>query len=153
MWPHTRDRVLVDSQELSARRYVPTPRLSTHIRISERVESAAVEPPNASSFRSRPPSTRARAIQRSNKCPARLSSREHHWLAIVTSCHNTVFAGPRECDTRQSTDPDVLDHGAPGIDNADRAVMACRCRSNKLQYQGGDNAYSQRLEPLPRAKS
>lgn len=151
-WPHTRDRVLVHSEKLSARRYVPTSSVSTRIRISERVECATVEPANASSFRSRPTSTSARVIQRSNECPACFRTREHHGLAIVTSCNDAVFASPRKRDIWQCTDPDVLDDRAPGIDNADRAVMAYRHHyENPRQVR--DNAHSQTPEHPPKAKS
>ena len=125
--PHTRDRVLVHSQKFSIRRHIPASSMATRIRVSERVECAAVEAPNTSNFRTRFASSR-RIVQRPNKSPACLTSRKHHWLAIVSSCNNVLFAGPRERHIRQCTDPDVLHDGAPGIDNADRAVMACRQR-------------------------
>lgn len=130
-WPDACDGVLMHSEKLGVRRHIPTSSVATRVRISERVKRAAVEAANTSSFCSRPPPTRARVIQRANECPACFRSREHHWLAIVTSRDNAIFASPGERDIRQGTDPDVLDDGPPGIDNADRTVMTCERRSNK----------------------
>lgn len=137
----------MDSEKFSARRYIPS--VTTRVRISECVKCATVEAANASCFRSRPPTPRRRVIQRANECPPRLRAREQHGLAIVTSCDNTIFASPGQRDIRQSTDPDVLDDGPPGIDNVDRAVVACGRHS---QENMGEITLTRKRQNIPRRR-